>query len=71
MIELIRKTTQTIHTFAFTENMKEYIATFTYNDANGRMISHNVSLDGERVDEEKEDEIVEQIVTAYPEGFPK
>jgi hypothetical protein len=70
MIELIRKTTQVIHTFAVKEDGKEYLA-YIFSDANGRMISHSVSLDGEQVDEEIADEIVEQIVTAYPEGFPK
>ena len=71
MIQLLRKTTQTTYTFAVTEGVKEYLATFIYNDASGRMISHHVSLDGERLDEEKEDEIVDQIMMAYPEGFPK
>jgi hypothetical protein len=70
MIELIRKTTQVIHTFAVKENGKEFLANL-FSDGNGRMIAHNVSLDGEQVDEEIAEEIVEQIVTAYPEGFPK
>jgi hypothetical protein len=70
MIELIRKTTQIIHTFAVKEHGKEYLA-HLFSDANDRMISHSVSLDGEQVDEEIADEIVEQIIAAYPDKFPK
>jgi len=71
MIQLLRKITQTTYTFAITQEEKEYIATFIYNDASGKMISHHISFKGERVDEEKEDEIVDQILMAHPEGFPK
>jgi hypothetical protein len=71
MIELIRKTTQTTYTFAVKEDTKEYIVTFIFNDADKRMISHNVSLDGERLDWEQEDDISDKVIAAYPEGFPK
>ena len=64
MINLLRTTTQTSYNFEVTDD-KQYLATLTFNDQSGRMISHHVSFRGDRIDEDKEDEIIDQILTAY------
>jgi len=65
MINLLRTTTQTSYNFEVTDNDKQYLATLTFNDKSGRMIYHHVSFRGDRIDGDKEDEIIDQILTAY------
>jgi hypothetical protein len=64
MINLLRTTTQTTYNFEVTDD-KQYLATLTFNDKSGRMISHHVSFRGDRIDGDKEDEIIDQILIAY------
>ena len=71
MITLIRKTTQSSYTFAVPRDQGgEYIANLTYNDQSGSRIRSSVSFEGEEVDDDKKDEVVDLIARVYEHELP-